>query len=124
MVKCGASNGATRCQQTCDCGKPCRSSSGGPLPPIARLISHPAAVMRLRSNPSNILAAPGCLSGEYNSGAGVDGGVGADTRNRRSGYHDSGAGQALTQYLHRTASPRLVSLATAVPPHRVSQNDI
>jgi alkylresorcinol/alkylpyrone synthase len=30
----------------------------------------------------------------------------------------------LTQYVHRTASPRLVSLATAVPPHRVSQDDI
>src|SRR5215470_12155442 len=30
----------------------------------------------------------------------------------------------LTQYMHRTTSPRLVSLATAVPQHRVSQDDI
>jgi alkylresorcinol/alkylpyrone synthase len=30
----------------------------------------------------------------------------------------------LTQYMHRTTSPRLVSLATAVPQHRMSQSDI
>ena len=59
------------------CGKPCRSSSGGPLPPIARLISHPAVATRRRSNPSNI---SGILQevagGEYNKTASVDCGVG------------------------------------------------
>jgi alkylresorcinol/alkylpyrone synthase len=30
----------------------------------------------------------------------------------------------LTQYVYRTVSPRLRSLATAVPPHRVTQNEI
>ena len=30
----------------------------------------------------------------------------------------------MTQYTHRTTSPRLVSLATAVPQYRVSQSDI
>ena len=30
----------------------------------------------------------------------------------------------MTHYVNRVASPRLCSLATAVPPYRVSQNDI
>src|SRR3546814_2644882 len=45
--------GATRCQLTWVSGLPCSSSSGGPSPPTAALISAPAVLKRRRVNPGS-----------------------------------------------------------------------